>query len=103
MSYYDDALIKIAEIVGDAGDVKSINEPSRGTYTILVAFTYPWNDPIGIENYYLKIQELVGLEGDGRVRLAVEPYTTEPSKLLAKITVVFKTVYHAKMQAKELQ
>ena len=101
MSYYDDALIKIADIVGDAGEVKSVNEPSRGTYTIFVAFIYPWTDPIGIENYYIKITELVGIEGDGRVRLAVEPSTAEPSKLYAKITVVFKTVY--KTQNKELQ
>ena len=101
MSYYDDALIKVADIVGDAGEVKSVNEPSRGTYTIFVVFTYPWNDPIGIENYYIKITELVGIEGDGRVRLAVEPSTAEPSKLYAKITVVFKTVY--KTQNKELQ
>lgn len=101
MSYYDDALIKIAEIVGDAGEVKSVNEPNRGIYTIFVSFIYPWNDPIGIENYYTKITEEVGLDGDGRVRLSVEPSTAEPSKLYAKITAVFKTVY--KTQNKELQ
>ena len=92
MSYYDDTLIKIAELVGDAGEAKSINDPSRGTYTITVSFLYPWNDHIGIENYYLQIIELVGLSENRRVRLTVDPSNSEPEKLYAKITVVFKTV-----------
>ena len=94
MSYYDDTLIKIAKLVEDAGEAKSINDPSRGTYTISIVFTYPWNDPIGIDSYYYKIQELVGPNGSGRVRLVVEPSNADPSKLYAKITVVFKTEYH---------
>lgn len=98
MSWYDDTLLKVAEIVGDAGEAKSINDPSRGTYTIIASFLYPWNDPIGIDDYYLKIVELVGIDGDGRVRLTVEPSTAEPGKLYAKIAVVFKTVYKTSLK-----
>lgn len=100
--YYDNVLQSIADIVGESGEVKAVNElPNKGLYTIFVSFVYPWADPIGVENYYRKISELVGIDGDGRVRLTVEPSTAEPNKIYAKITVVFKAVYksQARMEA----
>lgn len=101
MNYYDGVLQKVSEIVGDAGEVSSVNEPAKSLYSIFVKFIYPWTDPVGIEDYYLKIAELVGVEGDGRVRMTVEPSTAEPGKVFAKIAVVYKTFY--KTQVKELQ
>lgn len=93
MQYYDTILAKIADIVGEAGEVKSVSERSvdRNLYYISVTFTYPWTDPIGIESYYQQIADLAR-ERDGKIRLTAEPSTSAPGKTFAKITVAYKVV-----------